>query len=174
MCNGGLVAWEIARQLIQAGREVELVILLNTISLNARLPFRVAHRLCNMAAMRSSTRPAQRLWRSGMSAIWKSVLKVEQGRPDEETASLSPLPFDGRNPPYFRAMANYLPPRLDCEAKVIVCEGDSATYRFSPKTWRRLARAITWNTVPGEHLTSITTHVGALAQSLSVYLGSSA
>ena len=35
-CNGGSLAWELAHQLNKAGRDVEFVILCDTISLNAR------------------------------------------------------------------------------------------------------------------------------------------
>jgi thioesterase domain-containing protein len=38
-CNGGVLAWEIARQLEDMGREVELIALLDVPSLNARLFF---------------------------------------------------------------------------------------------------------------------------------------
>jgi pimeloyl-ACP methyl ester carboxylesterase len=47
-CNGALVAYEIARQLIEAGRDVEIVILIEPPSLNLRQGFR---RLVRVAAL---------------------------------------------------------------------------------------------------------------------------
>ena len=80
------------------------------------------------------------------------------------------LAFDRRDSPYYRAMANYNPPKLDCDTIAIVCEEAAKTYRFAPTVWSRLARAVRYNTVPGNHSTCITTHVEALAQSMSTYL----
>ena len=44
-CNGGLLAWELAFQLDRLGRQVELVVLINTLSLNARLALRIVAQL---------------------------------------------------------------------------------------------------------------------------------
>src|SRR5262245_65253351 len=41
-CVGGLLAWEVARQLRELGRDIELVVLVESPSLNGRRPFRAA------------------------------------------------------------------------------------------------------------------------------------
>ena len=160
-CNGGLIAWEIARLLIQCGREVDLVLLVDTLSLNSRIPFRMAHRLVHTLASFSPSGHVLR--RKALPAIWSKVPKEPETGPPL-------LAFDRRDSPYYRAMANYSPPKLDCETVAIVCEEAAKAYRFAPTVWSRLARAVRYNTVPGNHSTCITTHVEALAQSMSMYL----
>ena len=69
-CNGGLLAWEMAHQLREAGREVESVALVDVLSLNSRRVFRVIHGLLNgMAALMPRAQKVQ-LQRDGMRAIW--------------------------------------------------------------------------------------------------------
>jgi acyl-CoA synthetase (AMP-forming)/AMP-acid ligase II/thioesterase domain-containing protein len=160
-CNGGLIAWEIARLLMQCGREVDLVLLVDTLSLNSRIPFRIAHRLVHTLASFSPSGHVLR--RKALPAIWSKV-------PKEPETGPALLAFDRRDSPYYRAMANYNPPKLDCDTIAIVCEEAAKTYRFAPAAWSRLARGVRYNTVPGNHSTCITTHVEALARSMSVYL----
>jgi acyl-CoA synthetase (AMP-forming)/AMP-acid ligase II/thioesterase domain-containing protein len=160
-CNGGLIAWEVARRLIQCGREVDLVLLIDTLSLNSRVPFRIAHGLVRTLAPFSPN--GQALRHKALPALWSRVRR-------EPPAGPSLLAFDRRDSPYYRAMANYSPPKLDCEAIAIVCEEAAKSYRFAPTAWRRIARAVQCNSVPGNHSTCITTHVEALAQSMSTYL----
>ena len=45
-CHGGLAAWEIAHQLEEAGREVEKIVMIDSISINARAPIRAAGGRC--------------------------------------------------------------------------------------------------------------------------------
>ena len=49
-CHGGLAALELARRLEAAGRTVEKIVLLDTISLNARTPLRMAEPVVRLAA----------------------------------------------------------------------------------------------------------------------------
>jgi thioesterase domain-containing protein len=148
-CNGGVLAWEIAHQLESLGRKLECVVLIDTLSFNAR-------------------------------AIWARVKqRVYYG-------------------PYFRAISNYLPPKLKCEIVAVVSDESQGLNVFSPIPWRSLARkirggeftAIPWRClarrvycryeystspwrrlarkvhrkhVAGTHVGAITTHVGELA-----------
>ena len=148
-CNGGVLAWEIAHQLESLGRKLECVVLIDTLSFNAR-------------------------------AIWARVKqRVYYG-------------------PYFRAISNYLPPKLKCEIVAVVSDesqglnvfspipwrslarkirgGEFTTipwrrlarrvyrrYEYSTSPWRRLARKVHRKHVAGTHVGAITTHVGELA-----------
>jgi thioesterase domain-containing protein len=70
-CNGGLLAWEIGHQLRKAGREVESIVLVDALSLNARPAFRVIRRLLNgMAVLLPETAQKKQFQRDGMRAIW--------------------------------------------------------------------------------------------------------
>jgi thioesterase domain-containing protein len=59
-CNGGLLAWELAFQLDRLGRQVELVVLVNTISLNARLALRVIAQRINLSLSFSPRRSTKK------------------------------------------------------------------------------------------------------------------
>ena len=76
-------------------------------------------------------------------------------------------PFDGFGACYFRAMANYIPPKLDCEVLAISCEYQANIFEWSTEPWIRLARKVDRTIVPGRHKSCITTHVEVLARLLS-------
>jgi thioesterase domain-containing protein len=131
-CNGALLAWEIAHQLRQAGREVESVVLIDALSLNSRPVFRVIHRMLNgMATLMPRTAQKMQLQRDGMRAIWNvarqsagskygwivAAIPPLQRRLAHQKFAMNPLetPFEGFGACYLRAMANYFPPKLDCD-----------------------------------------------------------
>jgi hypothetical protein len=68
-----------------------------------------------------------------------------------------------------RAMANYLPPRLDCAVIAIICEQNANKLMFSTTPWTGLGSVVRHVVAPGEHRTCVTTHVEALAQLLNVH-----
>jgi alkyl hydroperoxide reductase subunit AhpC len=67
-------------------------------------------------------------------------------------------------------MANYIPPKLDCDVIAISCEHNANIFDWSTEPWTRLASGVRHIVVPGDHQTCITNHVGALAQLLGVHL----
>jgi thioesterase domain-containing protein len=183
-CNGGLLAWEIAHQLIRAGREIESVALVDSLSLNSRPLFRGLLRLLHgMAAVTWAKTTARRLRRKSMPAIWYRARQSGGSKYRWIAHALQSLgrrlgrrnrtakPFmsqsDMRVDSYLHAMANYMPPKLDCEVVAIVCEQNADTFEWSTEPWTRVARDVHRMTVPGEHFTCITTHVEALAQALN-------
>jgi thioesterase domain-containing protein len=186
-CNGGLLAWEIAHQLVRAGREIELVVLVDSFSLNSRPLFRTLHRVLQGMASLTLPKDLQRiLRREAMPAVWKwtresegsayqwIVLAVQSFNQRLARANSAARPstslFDWRNVLYFRAMANYIPPKLDCDLIAVACEHNANTFEWSTEPWTRLASTVRHIIVPGEHRTCITKHVEALAQSLNVNL----
>jgi surfactin synthase thioesterase subunit len=74
---------------------------------------------------------------------------------------------DTRNASYMRAMANYIPPKLDCDVVAVVCEDDADLFDRSTSPWRRIARDVRHAIVPGDHATCVRAHVEALAESLN-------
>ena len=183
-CNGGLLAWEIAHQLRKAGREVESVVLIDVLSLNSRPVFRVIHRLLNgMAALMPRTAQKRQLQRDGMRAIWNVARRSGGSKFGWIAAAIPPLqrrlfprkiamnspetPFDGFGACYYRAMANYIPPKLDCDVLAISCEYQANVFEWSTEPWTKLARKVDRTIVPGRHKSCITTHVEVLARLLS-------
>jgi oxalate---CoA ligase len=170
-CNGGLLAWEIARQLIRAGREVESVFLVETISLNCRPSFRAIRQVLHAVTIGPlAATTFRRIRRDSMRKIWNVARKTDNIKSRLEAAGETSLPFDDRDLPYFRAMSNYIPKKLDVEVTAIVCEQNAKASYFSPIAWKRVSRGLNYQTVPGQHLTCITTYVAALAEVLNQYL----
>lgn len=187
-CNGGLVAVEIAKQLTAQGRKVDLVVLVESMSLNCRWPFRFAKNLIsNAQRFGRSSRISQRLRRGGMLALW-DLYRIVTGAYDPSTYAWSAriawsrlgdllssehklrvkaeLEVDRRTPAYLRAMANYIPPVLESEILVIVSEGSRHDPCMSADPWNSRARVVKRACVPGNHASCITTEVGALARAI--------
>src|SRR5258708_18111769 len=73
-CHGGLAAWEIAHQLEEAGREVEKIVMIDSISINARRPIRAAARA--LSAMVRLTSSGTALHDRGMLSLWAVTRRV--------------------------------------------------------------------------------------------------
>jgi oxalate---CoA ligase len=144
-CNGGLVAWELAHQLENLGRKVELVLLVDVRSFNARLPIRMLARVTKLMAAVTPGKLSKKFELDAMRAIWNRMKRqVYYG-------------------PYLRAMSNYLPPKLQCQVIAVLCEESRRMREFSTTPWSRLAPTVHRRYVPGSHLGAITTHAGELA-----------
>ena len=182
-CNGGLLAWEIGHQLRKAGREVESIVLVDALSLNARPAFRVIRRLLNgMAVLLPGTAQKKQFQRDGMKAIWNVARQSGGSKFGWIAAAIPPLrsrllrkiamnspetAYDEFGVSYYSAMASYVPPKLDCEVLAVSCEHQANVFEWSTEPWTRLARKVHRTIVPGRHKTCITTHVEVLARRLS-------
>lgn len=144
-CNGGLLAWELAHQLECLGRQVELVVLVDTVSLNTRPTIRAMVRLIRLIATVLPTRVRDTFKLDSMSTLWNNLRRA---------------PFYG---PYLRAMSNYLPPHLKSNVAIVVCEKSRVKRSFSTKAWGRLAPRVQTQYTPGSHVGCITTHANELA-----------
>ena len=183
-CNGGSLAWELAHQLIKAGREVEFVILCDTISLNARNLIRTYARILSwmvsifpeaigdkikrdgMAAVWGETwnRPGQivqtslhLIWRA-INAIFRAAAVRQPTMPNDKKIVLS-----SDDPVYYRAMANYIPPKINSTVFCVLSEEGLRLEKFSASPWKHLAREVHVEYVAGEHLNCITTHISGFA-----------
>jgi len=162
-CNGGLLAWELAHQLESLGREIELLVLIETRSFNARLPFRMIARVTRLIAAVAPGKISEKFKLDAMRAIWGRMKR----------------PFyDG---PYLRAMSNYLPPKLHCDVVAVLCDesrgmgefntipwknlarGLHRRYEFSTIPWSQLARKVHHRYIAGKHVSAPTTYAGELA-----------
>src|SRR5262249_34698190 len=70
-CKGGQLAWELAHQLGKAGRDVEVVVLMATVSLNARPTLRLIARMLTQLASVSPKKIGESLRLDGMRAVWR-------------------------------------------------------------------------------------------------------
>ena len=151
-CNGGLVAWELVHQLERLGHQVERVVLIEPISLNARPAIRAVARLSRLIAEVAPSQIGVTLKFDTMDAVWSRLRRFV---------------FDGS---YRRAVSNYLPPRLNSDVAVVLCEQSRARKSFSSKPWTRLAPSVQTRYIPGSHLSCITKHASELASVLDALL----
>jgi len=123
-CNGGVLAWELAHQLESLGREIECVVLIDVRSFNARLPFRVISHVARLIAAVAPGKIRENFNFDVMRAVWASAKR--------------PVYYG----PYFRAISNYVPPKLQCDVVAVVSDESRGINAFSAVPWRRLARKI--------------------------------
>jgi acyl-CoA synthetase (AMP-forming)/AMP-acid ligase II/acyl carrier protein len=137
-CNGGLVAWELAHQLESLGREIEFVLVIETRSFNARLPFRMIARLTRSIAAIASEKITQKFKLDPMRALWARMKR--------------PVYYG----PYLRGISNYLPPKLHCDVIAVICDENREIKELNTIRWRNLARKVhlryKYSTIPWNHL----------------------
>ena len=170
-CHGGLAAWEIAHQLEQAGRTVEKIVLIDSFSINARLPIRAAAHILTAAS--GLTPGGAALRERGMLGLWALTRRILQ----KDRAILRRVVRrlqgggggvgDSRQSAYYKAMAKYLPPRIDSEVVCLLSDEYSIKKEYSADAWKGLSRGVRSEVVPGRHNTCITTHVAELATTMS-------
>ncbi|MBS0522362.1 MAG: AMP-binding protein [Proteobacteria bacterium] len=173
-CHGGHAALELARRLEAAGRTVEKVVLLDTISLNARAPLRMAAPIVRMAAKAAPNGAARQIDRIGMTALWKLSTRLLSG--DRAVAFRVAQTLkkgtmrawdDSRLGTYYRAMAKYVPAGIEAEILCLVCEDNAAKPQYAARPWRSIAKNVRALTVPGNHATCVSEHAASLADCLN-------
>jgi thioesterase domain-containing protein len=164
-CNGGLLAWEIACQLDRIGREVEAIVLLDTMSVNARPVFRAIANVLRFIAVVVPKRTSEKLKVDGMRAIWGIGRGMRAfSRTGKWNWSSTPAL------PVSRANSNYVPPKLRTRVFCVICEESRKRPIFSSKPWINLAPEVQCEYVPGTHLSFIREHVGEVARALDKFL----
>ena len=172
-CVGGLLAWEVARQLKKQGRDIEWVALIESPSLNARKPLRAAKMVLRLASRVSPKRTAEKIELYGMLAIWVWTRSrpVALGVIRKLLRYVSPdSPYKSEHFPLrrdeYRRVANYVPENLDADVYCFVCDENYARMDYEPSIWRKLARTVYDKQVPGNHNTCVTTFAGVVANEL--------
>jgi oxalate---CoA ligase len=176
-CIGGLLAWEIARQLTAAGREVERVVLVDSPSLNGHAGLRATKRTFDAIARVAPERMRLRIERSGMWSAWVTVrsrpavlgalTRLSRYLAFKWRAAEKPRPVRWDE---YRRLSNYIPPKLDTGLLCLVCADNARRVDFRPSNWRRLARSVRARVVPGDHHSCITTHADAVAAEMQYVL----
>jgi thioesterase domain-containing protein len=188
-CNGGLVALEMARRLAEEGEAVEHVFVIRTSAQNAR--FSAVRRLIERggrllgiagATQRDLVRRWQwfaREWSAAKPARRASLLgaklvKLAQFR--SEPAPMSPCASapDDRAAligTFSDAAADYVPLPYDGKVVVFWPVEDPEPAGDALKSWRRISPRAEVETIPGDHLTSITVHGQTFGRRLAARLG---
>jgi thioesterase domain-containing protein len=179
-CNGGLVAYEIARRLREAGEAVELLVLIaaapsTPLARTGRIlravaallglpPARVVEPLARLrslvealAALPPRARPAF------LAAKWRLLARrVLPGRP---RAALDLMDV------YHRVVMRYFPQRAPGRVVVLWPEREPwGSAGAAAAAWRRLVPEVDVHVVPGDHLAVVHDHLDVLIERLAPYL----
>jgi amino acid adenylation domain-containing protein len=188
-CNGGLVALEMARRLAEEGEAVEYVFVIRTSAQNVR--FSAARRLIERggrllgiaaATQRDLVRRWQwfaREWRAATPARRVSLLgaklmklaRLRRGPGPAPSRASAPDDRDALIGTFSEAAADYVPLPYDGKVVVFWPDGDPEPAADALKWWRRVAPRAEVETIPGDHLTSITVHGQNFGRRLAARLG---
>ncbi len=192
-CNGGLVALEMARRLAEEGEAVEHVFVIRTSAQNAR--FSAARRLIERggrllgiagASQRDLVRRWQwfaREWSAAKPArrarlLGAKLVKLARFRSAQapKPAAMSPrasAPGDRAAliGTFSEAAADYVPLPYDGKVVVFWPVEDPEPADDALKSWRRISSRAEVETIPGDHLTSITVHGQTFGRRLAARLG---
>jgi thioesterase domain-containing protein len=165
-CNGGLIAFEMARRLEMRGEQVSLVILVaSDVRSTARpdpppaFPARVLHQ---------GHRYGQYYWRRLRAAV---KARTAAPRPPADAASRGARAVAERRrahaerrEAYGRVLSAYTPGPYRGRVVLLWPEGEPARHPGdSTQGWSDVAAALEVRSIPGGHLSCVTTHVRALA-----------
>jgi oxalate---CoA ligase len=179
-CNAGLVAWHLAHLLSQAGVDVVQLLLIETISLNARPPLRALPGLFAAAERPFIPAPARRFLREqGMQHVWAWLRRVgglslpalrqkmtgRQPRPPERRDD-----FAMADRTYLGFMSRYVPPPIPVDVTCFI--GDQGRhFDTAPAAWRHLAPSVGKVSAPGTHHGLLISGRQALASAMTEVLG---
>jgi acyl-CoA synthetase (AMP-forming)/AMP-acid ligase II/thioesterase domain-containing protein len=187
-CNGALIAWELARQFVASGEPVELVAMIDPITVNARPAIQ---RLAGAASGLLTLLPGDRGRRDArltgaMVLAWRVIgladkLLHERAAAGTTGGAVDAFGIGARDPhaprrylrlqqEYRRVMAAYFPPPVAVNALCLIAASHGRGAYFAAAPWRPLAPRLDVETVPGEHLTCITTHAEVLTARLLAHL----
>jgi len=172
-CNGAIVAFEIARQLQADGQRVERLVLVTPVVFPPLASLESLGRLTSV-----SLRDLPGRVRDGLA--WR-LRSLSSRRPGREIS----LPPRSRHPvvaavdaardrltvEYSRRMRTYWPRPYPGTVTLLQTRSPSVKAASDPRgSWSRLAARVDVQTIPGEHLSCITTHVRELGRCIRASL----
>jgi acyl-CoA synthetase (AMP-forming)/AMP-acid ligase II/thioesterase domain-containing protein/acyl carrier protein len=173
-CNGGLAALELVRLLERRGRTVEKIVLIDTLSINARPLMRRTVQMVSLANRFIPGTLGRKLRRSGMPTVWRlAKYMLNRDRATLRVATKAArtgsswLWDTSTRSTYHRAMSKYLPPKIRAAMICFLCDASSGKKEYDTLAWKYLARDVRFERIPGQHATCITIHVDVLAQRLN-------
>ena len=176
-CNGGLVAWELTRQMEKAGYQINSLLLIETPSLNARPTFRVLHFVMQTLSRFLPGRAGQVMAHEGMRALWhrmrghdtfRSLLSHAWTRLERRLARRKPSTNESAASPhwlYQRTLSRYKPGPVHTSVVCFIAR-DGRLMDTDETYWRRLARAVFGIELPGTHHSIVTSEAPQLAKEL--------
>jgi acyl-CoA synthetase (AMP-forming)/AMP-acid ligase II/thioesterase domain-containing protein len=168
-CHGGLAALELAHQLESRGREIDSVVLIDTLSINARPSIRFIVALISWASRIVPGAFGLKLRGAALPSLWL-VSQVLKG--DRKIGRVARMLQSGTvsrsiHAIYYRAMSQYVPPKVRAEIVCLVCEESSAKWGYQAEPWKNLCTNMRQARIPGGHHTCIINHMGELATCLN-------
>jgi oxalate---CoA ligase len=179
-CNGGIVAFEIARALRTRGATVGPLVLVAATASNA--PFAWLRRtVAAVASIFALSDQQEHAWYLRLRthaialAAHEHNLPEQLGRVTRRLCGAPPLdepPGEAESPAYVRmgeALGRYFPGGYDGEVHHVWGEADPPRLPADPSMgWHHLAPQLTLHRVPGDHVTIVTraTHVAAVVRPL--------
>lgn len=175
-CNGGLAAWHLTHLLRAEGVDVAQLLLLETISLNARGGMRGMARFWGAVAnlVPAHAGDGVRRWAMKSAWLWRRRLahftytaatrKLLSALSWEPPAELRPEAANAARG-FLELMSTYIPPALDVKVTCFIAEG-GRHFDTDPAPWRRLVGEVAEVGVPGTHTSAVVSGRGELAQAM--------
>jgi amino acid adenylation domain-containing protein len=184
-CNGGLIAFEMARRLRQQGQGVDLLVVIGApanggVSRPLRWFIGACSRLLRLSLAQQVDlvvllREFARRWRERRA--WGKVRTVVQGAVKAATlagllrrAGRAPAAasFSKNDLHYGKAVSDYIPPAYP--GRVTLLRHDIPAGADPALGWRAVAAEVVVHAIPGDHTTCLTDHVHVLAERLNACL----
>ena len=171
-CHGGHAALELANQLERRGRVIESVVLIDTVSINARPFMRFIVAFISGAGRIIPGAFGSKLCREATVSLW-ILLQILNG--DRKVGRVAGMLRSGAvgswnrslHAMYYRAMSQYLPPKVRAEIVCLVCEEYSGKWGYQAEPWRNLCTNVRHSRIPGGHHTCLVDHMSELATCLN-------
>jgi acyl-CoA synthetase (AMP-forming)/AMP-acid ligase II/thioesterase domain-containing protein len=171
-CHGGHAALELANQLESRGRAIESVVLIDTLSINARPFMRFMVALISFAGRMVPGAFGSKLRREAILSLWllSQILKGDRKIGRVVLMLRSGTVSKSIHAMYYRAMSQYVPQKVRAEVVCLVCEEYSAKWGYQAEPWKNLCTNVRQARIPGGHHTCIIDHMGELANCLNATL----
>jgi thioesterase domain-containing protein len=195
-CNGGLVAFEMARQLLEKGMKVDLLFIIDAAAVNARhrwiwnlIAFlgsglRLDHdaftaRVCRARHMINrwqeiGKRAQARFVTGKMTGILEKLFRPAESSPRVAPPTSRSLDRMEKYRTYQRIIRGYIPGHYP--GRVVLLHTDSIHSRVPDDPtlgWRHVTSHLEVRAIPGDHCSCLTEHVESLAECLASYLRNS-
>lgn len=176
-CNGGLAAWQLAYLLRSRGVEVVELVLVETMSLNARPELRGLPGFFGGAGSIVPGRAGKFLREEAMRGVWiwrrHFAEFTLRGARKKILSALGSAPppgwrgdaFDLVDLVYLGLMSRYVPPRVDVAVTCFIAE-EGKHFDTDSHCWRHLVTKVSEVRVPGTHHTLVISERQALATAL--------
>jgi thioesterase domain-containing protein/acyl carrier protein len=179
-CNGGLTAWHLAHLLRSRGVMVLELLLIETISINARPRLRVLSKLVPVGSALIPGRAGRYLRQHAMRVVWMwlrgqatfgallygKARKMLFGHNGGELSVAARTWMERRST--YQRMSRYVPPRIDVNVTCFVA--DKGYSDCDPIFWRHLAGRVKIVSVPGNHQSVLLAERESLAKALAAAL----